>query len=103
AAIFTFVKVFEDGLVQIGLKKKYDDNIFFRNWVKKLTAIAIMPQERMDEAFQMAIECKPEDFDVQLIIDYFKRTWIKGFFDRSLWNHYESESIRTNDHVESYN
>ncbi|CAF1097881.1 unnamed protein product, partial [Brachionus calyciflorus] len=50
-----------------GFKKKYDDNIFFRIWVKKLTAIAMVPQDRMDEAFQMVIECKPEDLDVQPI------------------------------------
>ncbi|CAF1152860.1 unnamed protein product, partial [Brachionus calyciflorus] len=51
----------------------------------------MVPQDRINEAFQMVIECKPEDLDVQPIIDYFQKTWMKGSFDRSLWNHYESD------------
>ena len=46
---------------------------------------------------------KPKDIRIDDFILYFERTWLSGIYPIELWNHYDTEGPRTNNHVEGDN
>ena len=85
-----------------GYKCQYMNNPAFKSWCRKIGALALIPEDQVEGAWSM-IKGTPVGLDVQPIINYFERTWMRGHFQPSMWNHYGTYGPRTNNHVESFN
>ena len=63
-----------------------------------------MPKVDIKEAFSLLLENKPtiELESINRFIQYFQHTWL-SLFPLNLWNHYDTNGPRTNNHVEGEN
>ena len=57
----------------------------------------------MEIAYQQLISERPAGDKVEDFIRYFEKTWIKGDYPVSLWNHLNNNGPRTNNHLEGDN
>ena len=67
--------------------------------MKSLSGLAFLPPDNVEEIFDTLSEAFPEEEDVDLLLSYFKSTYIQGpvirrvrrpaMFPIGLWNHYE--------------
>ena len=62
-----------------------------------------VPLINVREAFNQIKLDKPIDIRMDEFILYFERTWLSRIYPIELWNHYDTEGPRTNNHVEGDN
>ena len=88
-----------------GYKQTYNINTEFKQWFRKLTSLAIVPLDKILEAWDIVqLESLSMKVNVKPILKYFQNTWmINGHFPPEEWNQYGSMDDRTNNFVESYN
>ena len=86
-----------------GYKSHYTNNVDFKLWCRKIGALALVPIAHIQEAWCIIKETTPSGLNVLSIVQYFEKTWLRGQFPPSMWNHFEPSGPRTNNHVESFN
>ena len=84
-------------------KKAYINNLGFKKWFRKLAALACVPLDQINEAFDLIQIDAPGDIEAAPILNYFRKTWLEGQFPSSEWNQYGDFNERTNNSVEAYN
>ena len=87
-----------------GYKMTYAINMDFKNWFRKLSSLAVVPIEKLQDAWDLIkLESKEINVNVEPIIKYFEKTWMTGDFQPADWNQYGEFDQRTNNVVEHYN
>ena len=61
-----------------GYKLPYSTNYDFYAWCKMILSLAVVPVNRVMEAWNIIINKLPADLNVQPIINYFYSIWING-------------------------
>lgn len=56
----------------------YMNDIEFKKWLNSLGALALIPREDIDQAWEIIKSNKPTNLDVNPIINYFNKTWLTG-------------------------
>ena len=67
-----------------------------------MMALAFIPEWELSIAFQSLCTDTPEGLNVGEFTDYMDRTWINGTFKPELWNVFDSNGPRTNNHLEGW-
>ncbi len=62
---------------ELGLKQIYEQDLEFVVFVKSITALAFVPQDRVESLFLDLSETFPEDDASDQLLSYFKSTYIK--------------------------
>lgn len=88
---------------ECGMKADYENNAELRTAVRCLPALAMVPPNDVEEAFDMVAEHKPDHEKTPELLSYFEHTYIRGrrragrgrnfgpaIFPIQTWNHYES-------------
>ncbi|CAF0802873.1 unnamed protein product [Brachionus calyciflorus] len=87
-----------------GLICQYKNDTKLRKWFNLFKSLAFVPINRFEESFQHILDCIPIKItQIDLFIKYFQGTWIRGNFKPEIWNHYDTTTPRTNNHVEGFN
>ena len=96
-------------IVSCGLKQAYSEDKELKFWVKKVTALALVPIDEVENVFCELLCEKPDYPQLDKWADYVLETYIekssdpgKPYFDKILWNQYDNDK-RTNNDVEGYN
>jgi hypothetical protein len=87
----------------LGFQQKYANDFEFRLWFKQFTALALIPLEKLEQAFTIIIENGGQylnDVNMQRFISYFIEQWLNGNISPEIWNHFQSGQRRTNNDVE---
>jgi hypothetical protein len=102
---FHFKQAIGRWIFKNGYKQTYTCNDEFKKWFRKLSCLAVVPLDKIDEAFEsIKAESASISINVKPILNYFNRTWIQEtHFPPKEWNQYGSMDDRTNNYVESYN
>ena len=109
ACWFHFNQAIIRRISMLGLKMRYINDQDFRFWVRKFTALALIPEkiEDLEKAWGIII-CETPTGDEELVdkfIKYFIDTWLLGRHGShcipSIWNRHK-EKIRTNNNLEGY-
>jgi hypothetical protein len=109
ACWFHFNQAIIRRISMLGLKMRYINDQDFRFWVRKFTALALIPEkiEDLEKAWGIII-CETPTGDEELVdkfIRYFIDTWLLGRHGShcipSIWNRHK-EKIRTNNNLEGY-
>lgn len=102
---------------EVGLKLEYENNNDVRGFVRCLPALAFVPSDDVNEAFELLLDETPADVDhMDEIVSFFEHTYIRGrrqrggrygpaTFPVEVWNKYEggTEGIaRTTNCVEGW-
>ena len=88
---------------QHGYKKQYLANTKFNFWLKSLTSLAMVPVKDIDRAYAIVKSNVPDNIEVKPILDYFEKTWLNGQWKPAVWNHYDDDGPRSNNHAEAFN
>ena len=81
---------------QLGLKRRFDEDMDFKLLVKSLTALSFVPVVDIDRIFNRLVEVWPDDERCADLLGYFDGTYVRGIRPRlpryplELWNHYEA-------------
>jgi hypothetical protein len=88
------------------INKKSSDpgEINIRNLYKKTCALAFMPPQTIGKLWAMIMDDYQDIENIDEFYNYVTNTWIDddALFEFSLWNYYDFESLRTNNHVEGW-
>ena len=100
---FHFTKALFDNIKKTGLYKLYKTNQVFRQWIRKLMALPLLPEEEIHGVYISLNQpiFQIDDSTKELITKfrmYLNRTWITGNINLSVF-YYENT---TNNGVESY-
>lgn len=84
----------------------YNQNGHFAELVQKITALALIPINKIDEAW-FILKNSFNFFDKNVIdlLNYIETSWISNtrpLFDRSIWSHYGTLRGRTNNAAEGF-
>lgn len=94
-------------LFEQGFRNLYN-NFDFKLWVRKFSALALIPPSKLNEAWDLLLDSVPVPMDENLLkfISYFVNTWIIGkpsiYCKPTIWNHHQSKYFRTNNHLEGF-
>ncbi len=98
---------------ELGLSVSYINHTDVREWIRRFTALPLLPIKDIDDAFLEIHESAPNpqtniiSFDqIQRFHDYMIDTWIHeddAKFDRHLWNQYLNAGPRTTNNAEGWN
>ena len=104
---FHFSQAIFKRITILGLKIRYHSDQVFKFWVRKFSALALIPLNDIEKAWDIIISETPTR-DEQAIfnfIKYFHDTWLVGkhgsHCSPEIWNRH-GEKIRTNNHLEGY-
>jgi len=97
-------------LVQVGLKKEYEDreNTTVRDWVRQLMAMTALPAFAVPLVWDWWLRFPPAtgstitDTKLQQLADYFGRTWVRGEFPAELWTQFDNNGPRTTNAAEGW-
>ena len=97
-------------IVSCGLKEEYTKDCVLKTWVRKVTAIALVPLDEVENVF-LELLCEKPSYDaIETWADYVLHTYIERsedscqpFFDKKLWNQFDNDGKRTNNDLEGYN
>lgn len=86
----------------LGMVQLYNGNPAFRMLVRRFSAMALCPLQLLDELWMAIINEQPPG--CQLLVDYMEHTWVGdgSLFPRNIWNHFDGDGIRTNNHLEGW-
>jgi hypothetical protein len=93
-------------LFNLGFKMRFCNDIDFKLWVRRFGALALIPVEKIMEAWAIIINTIPGELNTQIIkfLNYFINTWILGkqgaTMTVNVWNLYNLEGDRTNNVLE---
>jgi hypothetical protein len=62
--------------VELGLKVEYGEDEELNTWVKKITALALIPPDQFCDAFVELSEAAPESYDLGEFLDYLTINYI---------------------------
>jgi hypothetical protein len=85
------------------LKLNHFLNHVILGWLNLFKSLPFVPLINVREAFNQIKLDKPIDIRIDEFILYFERTWLSSIYPIELWNHYDTEGPRTNNHVEGDN
>jgi hypothetical protein len=79
----------------IGFKSRYDTDPEFSTALKKLTALAFVPENVINTALNSLCETQTLPEGAQHFVEYFEETWIgrrgqQPTFPHSMWNVYDA-------------
>ena len=86
----------------LGYQTEYLHNDQIRVFIREMMALAFIPEWEVSIGFQSLCTDTPEDLNVGEFTDYMDRTWINGTFKPELWNVFDSNGPRTNNHLEGW-
>lgn len=98
---------------ELGMATSYQSFPHVREWIRRFSALPLLPQNDIDDAFMEIHENAPipqnniiSGDQIQKFHDYMVDTWIHvndAKFHRSLWNQYKNEGPRTTNNAEGWN
>ena len=68
-----------------------------------LKALAFVPLNYFNGAYEQLKNERPSSPKVEDFIWFFDKTWVNGEYPINLWNHYDNNGPRTNNHLEGDN
>lgn len=96
-------------ITNLGMKTIYDNDDKIRLWFRKAMVLPLVPLNCVSDALSILICEKPNVKEIEDFCDYLLETWVgdpsEGFnnnFDNELWNHFETEYVRTNNNLEGF-
>jgi hypothetical protein len=97
-------------VVSCWLKEAYISDPILKTWVKKVTALALVPIDQVDNVFTELLCEKPPYDEIETWADYVLNTYVErsegscqSYFDKALWNQFDNDGKRTNNDLEGYN
>lgn len=103
---------------EIGMKVQYESDDVVRGYVRCLSALAFVPLDDLEEAFDLLADDKPDCDHIDELLSFFEHTYIRGrrlrgraqaygpaTFAPELWNHHAGAVdgiARTNNSVEGW-
>ena len=79
---------------QIGLQVAYREDQRLNHFVRKIAALAFVPQRFVRLAWQAVKFEAPPLPRVEEFITYYEETWLVGNYRLPLWNVFQSSSVR---------
>ena len=86
----------------LGLQTTYQDEPDFKTFVSKMVALAFCDQRFIRVVWTGLKDTAPAVDGVDDLVEYFERTWLNGSFPARMWNFFEVDGPRTNNHVEGW-
>ena len=88
---------------EIGLQNQYKQNTDqLKSFICRTAALAFVPICFVHLSWQRIKADTPELPRIDEFIAYFETTWIAGTFHTADWNLYETEGLRSNNHLEGW-
>jgi len=86
------------------LKTSYSQDPTLRTWFKKVVSLALVPRNKVSDAFASLMDVTPGDYNLTDFCDYMVENWIESNQHLiQMWNHYDTvDDPRTNNHIEGY-
>ncbi|XP_057321233.1 uncharacterized protein LOC130665011 [Microplitis mediator] len=116
--LFHFCNAVWKKIQSLGLQSKYSDDSKYAPELKKLMALAFVPEEDVVKAYEKLIASKffvEHTDELESLLNYFEKTWVgelnrrgerrSGRYNVKIWNHYLSVKMslpRTNNSVEGW-
>ena len=107
---FHLASNFYKKICNVGLKTIYDENEQLKHWVKKMTCLALVPINKVEDLYCELCEQKtnwidtPEFDKIEEFADYVLENYIEtSLYPIEVWNQFENDGQRTNNAVEGYN
>lgn len=101
--MFHYGKALFRNFTDEGLKQAYSTDESLRTWFRSFAAVALLPEDHMNEAFQQLNLIKPELYKKQInsFIKYHDKTYGNNSnFPPSMYNHYRNVNPRTINYLE---
>ncbi|XP_048253317.1 uncharacterized protein LOC125381130 [Haliotis rufescens] len=71
--------------------------------VRRAAALPLVPRDKVDDVWLDAIADSPACPKVTAFMDYVTTSWVQGgAFMPEIWNHFENQGHRTNNHLEGW-
>lgn len=91
----------------LNMTSEFNRNLLFEDFVKLMSALALVPCDRIDEAWTHILSLCPNGPDaISDLIAYFTSTWLvpvlPSLFARQTWNHFNDLRGRTNNSAEGF-
>ena len=107
---FHLASNFYKKVCNVGLKTQYDEDEKIKTWVKKVTCLALVPIDKVEELFEELCIQKsywfdtPEYAKIDEFADYVLENYIEtNLFPIEVWNQYNNDGSRTNNSAVGYN
>lgn len=107
---FHFKQAIHKWVMRNNFKKLLNRSSEFRIWVNMLCSLALVPINLVDEGLQLVItrslkltDENGQKLNVDLILKYFKSTWMDGRWKKVHWNYFNYIGRRTNNDLEGFN
>jgi len=87
------------------LRTAYQKNESLRIWFRSFAAVALLPEQDMDEAFQYLRSTKPEQYKEQIdsFLKYHDKTYgVNSKYPPTMYNHYRNLNPRTINYLEGH-
>jgi len=86
---FHYINAIQKRLSIVGLRVQYSGNQIFKFWIKRFFALALIPIEFVEDAFDIILDELPSVTDHQPVfkfLQYFVNTWLLGELQHYLYN-----------------
>ena len=105
---FHFAQCLWKRFINLGFKQIYSENVEVETWFKSFVAMPLVPLNKVDELFVHLHDnipsCIENDPKAEEFCDYVTETWLENeSYPKSMWNQFDEDGPRTNNHVEGYN
>ncbi|KAG0437958.1 hypothetical protein DMUE_3385 [Dictyocoela muelleri] len=92
---------------RLGLSTLYEECESFRNSVKSITSLALIPIDHIDHCWSYIVEnCNVRSVTLNVFFEYVDTKWInpsRPLFNREIWSQYGNLRGRTNNSAEGFN
>ncbi|XP_048248804.1 uncharacterized protein LOC125378046 [Haliotis rufescens] len=81
----------------------YKEDEEVKKLVRRTAALPLVPRDKVDDVWLDAIADSPAGPKVTAFMDYVTTSWVQGgAFMAEIWNHFENQGHRTNNHLEGW-
>ncbi|XP_048240880.1 uncharacterized protein LOC125374129 [Haliotis rufescens] len=81
----------------------YKEDEEVKKLVRRAAALPLVPRDKVDDVWLDAIADSPAGPKVTAFMDYVTTSWVQeGAFMPEIWNHFENQGHRTNNHLEGW-
>jgi hypothetical protein len=104
--LFHFGQAIWRRVTKLGLKTLFSEDISFSNEVKKITALALVPLECVDDVWaQICSSLNGQDTRIDEFTNHIHRVWLSNehpLYNRSVWSQFGDLRGRTNNYCEGF-
>ncbi|XP_048238999.1 uncharacterized protein LOC124150077 [Haliotis rufescens] len=100
---FHFTQCIWRSVQKEGLVMAYKEDEEVKKLVRRAAALPLLPRDKVDDVWLHAIADSPAGPKVTAFMDYVTTSWVQGgAFMPEIWNHFENQGHRTNNHLEGW-